>query len=107
VCAEIGAYCATDGTCTALGLPSAACTTSAQCSPFYPCNTMAGTCQAYPITGQPCTGECSDGSFCDVSTMICTAKLADGAACTQGTACQSQTCDTATTHTCIEPTTCF
>jgi len=107
LCAEVGAYCATDGTCTALGLPGATCTSSLQCSPFYPCNTMTGACQAYPITGQPCTTGCSDGSFCESSTMICTAKLADGAACTQGYTCQSSTCDTATTHTCIEPTSCF
>jgi hypothetical protein len=107
LCAEIGAYCATDGRCTALGLSGAACTSTQQCSPYYPCNMTTGTCQAYPITGQPCAAGCSDGSYCDTSTMICTARLADGAACTQGYSCQSETCDTTTTHTCIEPVSCF
>jgi len=107
LCAEIGAYCAADGTCKALGLAGAACTTSQQCSPFYPCNTMAGMCEAYPILGQPCTADCSDGSYCDTMTMLCTSRLADGAACTQSYTCQSQTCDTTGTRTCIEPKSCF
>jgi hypothetical protein len=107
LCAEIGAYCSTDGTCTALGLTGAACTTSLECAPAYPCNTMTGTCEPNPTVGQPCTSQCSDGSFCDFTSKICTAKLADGAACTSSGNCQSYNCDTTMTHTCVEPNSCF
>jgi hypothetical protein len=94
ICAELGAYCSTAGTCTALGLAGSACNAGQQCSEFYPCNTMTGMCTANPTLGQACTSECSDGSFCNTTTHLCAAPLPNGSVCESDSQCTSADCDT-------------
>ena len=103
ICAELGAYCSTSGTCTAVGLAGSACTTSEQCSEFYPCNTTTGTCTAYPTLGQPCFSQCSDGSYCDSTTKLCTPPQPNGSACSLGSSCASGDCES---NTCTDPQVC-
>ena len=93
-CAEIGATC-TNGVCSKLGLTGASCTTLADCSLYYPCNSAALQCQPWPKTGQSCTALCSDGSFCDSATFTCTAPLANGSACKSDDQCASTYCNDA------------
>jgi hypothetical protein len=92
-CAEVGAYCNTSGVCAPLGLTGTSCTTLADCSLYYPCNSGALQCQPWPATGQPCTALCSDGSFCDSTTNICTSPLANGSTCRTDDQCSSTYCD--------------
>jgi hypothetical protein len=108
ICAELGTYCSSSGTCTALGLAGTACTNSSTCSVFYPCNTVSGQCEANPKLGEHCTGLCSDGSFCDSDTATCTAPLATGSACTSDLSCATSDCDaTQNPRVCVEPMACF
>ena len=105
LCAELGAYCSSTGTCTALGLAGAACSATQLCSPYYPCNTTTGTCTANPKLGQACTGLCSDGSYCDSDTHLCASPKPNGATCTVDSTCASDNCDT-TSGTCTDPMVC-
>ncbi len=100
VCGDLGTYCATDGTCHATGLVGASCMTSQECSPFYPCN---GTqCGSLPKLGETCSGLCSDGSYCDSTTLQCTARQTNGATCTGDFQCESNYCKA----TCQDPQAC-
>lgn len=93
-CAEIGATC-NSGVCTKLGLTGASCVTLADCSLYYPCNSGTLQCQPWPTTGEPCTALCSDGSFCDSTTNLCTAPLGNGTTCKTDDQCQSTSCNDA------------
>src|SRR3569832_2346904 len=93
-CAVIGATC-TNGVCAKLGLTGASCTTLADCSLYYPCNSGTLQCQPWPTTGQSCTALCSDGSFCDSATFTCTAPLANGSTCKSDDQCASTYCNDA------------
>ncbi|MFT3695785.1 MAG: hypothetical protein QM831_21790 [Kofleriaceae bacterium] len=100
ICGDLGTHCA--GTCVADGLAGAACTTNADCSPFYPCDTTSGQCTALPTAGQACTGLCSDTSYCDSTSKTCTPRQANGATCTAAAQCESNFCKT----TCQDPPEC-
>ncbi len=93
LCAELGASCDATATCAPLGLTGAACTTARDCSPYFTC--AAPSCAPNPALGEPCTGLCRDGSWCDSATGACTAPQADGATCVTGLQCSSSYCDAA------------
>jgi hypothetical protein len=87
-----GLFCnSTTQVCTALapiGQPceDAGCVAGAFCS--------LGKCQAQLDSG-PCTGgsdACSDKSYCDDNSQLCTPKLADGAPCELSNECSSDKC---------------
>ncbi len=103
-CAELGAYCTTAKRCVPLGLLGDACATSSDCSRYYTCDPQSLACEALPITGQTCNGLCSDGSYCNTTTLQCTALLADGGACRVDSACKSGYCDP--TMICAAPPIC-
>jgi hypothetical protein len=62
-------------------------------------SSMDGTCQALPGAGEPCDGNCIDGSYCGYAsgeTMeTCIALVANGAPCTVDDECTSGYCDSA------------
>jgi hypothetical protein len=96
-------------TCTAYALPGASCA-SATCSPYYTCDFSATMkCIPYPTIGQSCasTSRCGDaGSYCDSTTMVCTALKAAGSACTNSNQCQSNFCDTVNGSVCAVTSSC-
>jgi hypothetical protein len=94
-CAEIGAYCNSSSVCAPLGLAGTACTTLADCSLYYPCDSGSLQCEPWPKTGEPCTALCSDGSFCDSTTFTCTSPLANGSTCKTDDQCSSTYCNAA------------
>jgi hypothetical protein len=105
-CSDIGDTCVSM-ICTAVGLAGAACTTSSDCSGIYICD---GTrhCALKPRLGETCTGgssSCIDHSYCDATTMKCTAPQADGATCAQNRECSSNNCDA--TSKCSTPAVCI
>lgn len=53
-----------------------------------------GTCAARKAAGEACAfdSECVETAYCDSSTKVCTAKLADGVACTSSSRCASGSC---------------
>jgi hypothetical protein len=62
---------------------------------------MGATAPGHPTVGQACgpaIPTCSN-SFCDTTTLLCTAYIADGGACMSNSSCQTGLCDQ-TTHTC-------
>lgn len=109
-CADIGDYCsATTMTCTAYGLAGATCATNAECSPIYQCT--AGACELRPTLGDTCgtqssTSGCVDHSYCEPTTMKCTAPKADNSPCMSDNECASNNCDS-TSNTCVTPPTCI
>jgi hypothetical protein len=104
-CGHIGNVCnPTTMTCVAVGLSGDPCTTGGECSEIYNCN--AGTCQLGPRLGEPCAGECLGRSYCDETTLLCTAPKADGQTCISDNECQSDDCDT-TTNTCVTQPICI
>lgn len=112
VCRDDGVHCVsgTTPTCKAYGLAGAVCTTSTDCSPYFPCDfttTSPYMCKKPPSVGEACTTgntRCfEEHSYCDSTTLRCTAGKADGATCTSAIQCVSLDCDTAT-MTCISPT---
>lgn len=112
-CRDYGMYCdtsTTQPTCKKLGLPPATCTTSSQCSRYYPCDFSTGKCTKPPSIGQSCaaTFTCFDaGTYCDTTTSLCTAGKVDGSACTSSEQCASHNCDmTLASPICTPPTTC-
>ena len=109
-CGEIGYTCsATSGTCVAVGLTGDACTTERDCSGIYTCG-ASGTCELGPQLGDACNvqgppGDCIDRSFCEPTTMVCTAPKPAGAACQSSSECIDD-CDFATS-TCTKPPICI
>lgn len=113
LCRDDGLYCDTTTatpTCKQVGLPPATCTSSSQCSNYYPCDLSTGKCTKAPSIGQSCasTFTCFDaGTYCDTTTSVCTAVKADGSACTADSQCASNNCDTTlTSPICTSPATC-
>lgn len=105
LCDELGYTCSTTTmTCVAYGLSGDPCTSDSDCSPVYACG-PAGTCQLGPRLGDPCTGECIDRSYCEATTMTCTAPQADGMPCNSNRQCASDYCDA--TGTCTTPPICI
>jgi hypothetical protein len=110
VCADVGAMCAL-GTCVAIGLPGAACTTGGDCSSYFTCDTTMH-CAPYPTRGQPCDFVCSDDSWCNIptgSTMgTCDAPQPNGMSCVFNDACASKFCDTSSgTGSCTDAPVCI
>lgn len=111
LCNELGYHCsATTMTCVAYGLTGDPCTTDADCSPVYQCGAN-GTCELGPTLGEPCgTGpgesECVDRSYCEETTMTCTAPIADGGLCGSDSQCASGNCDFMT-NTCVTQPVCI
>jgi hypothetical protein len=88
-CVE-GAYCGNDSTCQAVLPKGAACEDSLACDRGLYCagstGTTAGTCAAYPKTGEPCTTTCGAiGDRCANGT--CTPMGLLGAACASNNDC--------------------
>lgn len=113
-CGEYGMYCdtsATQPTCKKLGLPPTTCTSSEQCSSFYPCDLATGTCTKAPSVGESCatTSQCFDvDTYCDATTSICTAAKSDGSTCSSSSQCASHYCDTTlATPVCVTPAICY
>ncbi len=111
ICRDEGTYCDfTADMCKQLGLPNAQCTSSSQCSPYYPCDftTSPGMCLQGPGVGDMCSGSsCFDaGTFCDFNSGLCTAVRADGMPCDNSQQCASGSCDF-NTQLCSSPMTCF
>jgi hypothetical protein len=96
-CANIGDTCSTTtSTCVAVGLSGDPCQIATDCSTIYTCN--AGHCALKPRVGETCSvqtsnGACVDQSYCDPTTLKCTAPQSDGAPCTSGQMCASNNCD--------------
>jgi hypothetical protein len=89
-CAEIAATCTSSFTCAALGLPGAACTQDADCSPFAVCDEAAGTCKDTPTLGMACDLYCAGEAWCQAG--VCVAPYADGTACDADIECASTDC---------------
>lgn len=110
MCRDDGMYCdSTTGTCAKVGLPPSTCTSSSQCSQYYPCNFTTGQCTQGPGLGQPCSASSrcfAAGTYCDSATLMCESLKADGAPCSSSTECASVQCDFATGR-CESPATCF
>jgi len=107
-CRYIGDHCGADQTCARFALTGAMCPVGDECTPYDRC--VAGVCTHGPMLGDPCgaTGQCVDASYCDQTTLMCTALLADGAGCMYSQQCKSGSCDTATTpSTCTAITVCY
>ena len=112
-CFGAGVQCFTDtagaSTCKATVSRGESCA-DALCKGFSTCDATTMKCIAEPIAGEPCvSGICGPGTYCDESngTSICTALLADGAACSNGESftCVSGFCD-ANTSKCAEIAAC-
>jgi hypothetical protein len=115
ICRDEGTYCDFNtGNCARLGLAGMQCSSSSQCSPYYPCNFSTSQCSKGPAVGQPCSGSsferCFDANtFCDQSTSTCTALRANGMACNSDSECTSDNCELGSSGTgvCTAPTVCF
>jgi hypothetical protein len=96
LCRDDGQYCSNANICTRVGLPPTACTSSSQCSVYYPCDFTAGTCKQGPAVGQPCNSSTrcfAAGTYCDSSSFTCAAVKPDGSACIGELECESEYCD--------------
>jgi hypothetical protein len=92
-CGELGATC-TAGTCVALGLPGAPCTSAKDCSPFAVCDTSTGACATVPSLGEPCTVGCAGEAWCDASdTHLCSTPKPINSMCSSDDQCASLFCD--------------
>jgi hypothetical protein len=115
VCRDEGTYCKYDSvtglsTCAQVGLASATCTSSNQCSQYYPCNFSTSQCTKGPALGESCgSAPCFDaGTYCDNTTAMCVGLKSNGAMCNSDTECTSDFCDQSqATPLCASPTVCF
>jgi hypothetical protein len=58
---------------------------------------LEGTCRPLTAAGEDCTNsKCAAGLLCDSQSKLCTAALADGAACLRGDQCDSGSCNLGT-----------
>jgi hypothetical protein len=114
-CRDVGTYCDfTANQCKQYLLAGAMCTSSAQCSPYYPCdfNVAPNVCKQGPGVGQMCSGQtCFDaGTYCDfnLTTPICVTKKAAGQPCDNSQECADGLCDfNQSTPVCSAPVSCF
>jgi hypothetical protein len=84
------------GTCVALAAVGATCGSTLDCVRSAFCPVSAGKCAVRVAAGSACASgdddECLDGNYCASGTKMCTAKGANGAACTTMNMCQSNNC---------------
>jgi hypothetical protein len=103
LCRADGLHCSA-AICKPLGLPGTTCQSSADCSPYFPCDFSTTKCKKPPSIGEACTSANSpcfdEHSYCDSMTLKCVAAKADGATCTSSVQCVSEDCDVATS-TCV------
>jgi len=100
-CRDDGTTCSqATRTCVKVALVDGACTTSADCSPLYRCDTAAKRCTAGVPLGQGCTAnqQCADDrAFCDIAdgeqTGTCVAPRPVGMPCQRDSSCESRSCD--------------
>jgi hypothetical protein len=111
VCRDEGTFCNfTSGNCEQVGLPSAMCTSSSQCSQYYPCNFTTSQCTKGPGLNESCgSAQCFDANtYCDNTTAMCVGLKSNGAMCNSDTECTSDFCDQSqSTPLCAAPTVCF
>jgi len=112
VCRDDGQYCdSTTMTCKQVGLPPAQCTSSTQCSQYYPCDFTLQQCKRGPSIGMMCSTStpCFDeGAFCDFASGFCAAAKADGNLCNADIECISRNCDpTSQPPVCTTPMSCL
>ena len=89
-CDDIANTCGSTGTCTKVHGVNGPCSTNSDCQFVTYCKVALGQCAPEPVTGQSCdaaAAPCGDGSFCDATTSSCTARRADGGACTTNREC--------------------
>jgi hypothetical protein len=111
LCRDEGTFCNTSTSiCTQVGLPTAPCTSSLQCSPYYPCDFATTMCKQGPGLGQSCSSgvRCfAADTYCDSATLTCVGLKADGQPCTAESQCLSDFCDfNAATPVCGQPPVC-
>jgi hypothetical protein len=106
VCGEVNARCE-NFTCTAFGLPGAACVDNSDCSPFTPCDLSTGMCADLPALGQACTLSCAGEAWCSNGT--CVEPQPDKAMCEDNDdRCQSALCvDGPVFEWCVAPVICI
>ena len=108
-CGELGTYCEPgDDICRVVGSIGDSCAVGHLCSPYLVCDAATTTCQLYPQTGQSCETlqKCNDlGTYCDISTETCIARVADSEPCDASYRCISEYCDM-TTMRCEEQPVC-
>ncbi len=98
-CANIGDHCGSAGICVHDGLPGDACTTNADCSPFFLCDTTTMQCAQGPGIGSSCEAtQCFDANtYCTSETgsasPVCAPAGSDGAPCNFTDQCLSGHCD--------------
>jgi hypothetical protein len=106
-CRDLGTFChPTTMLCTASGLTGDPCTIEQECSAYYTCTGTA--CALGARLGEACSqvNSCIDQTYCDATTMLCTAPKPDGAACMNDNECQGDICDP-TTNACMTPPICI
>jgi hypothetical protein len=85
------------GACTALTAVGGSCGSSYECVRTAFCDSSQGKCAAKVSIGDACVGKADDeceGGYCDSQggTKQCAAKVANGAACSDGSMCISDNC---------------
>ena len=108
-CSLLGYRCSpTTSTCVPYALGGDACTTQSDCSEIYRCGD-SGTCELGPRLGDTCgidAEDCLGDSYCEASTLTCTAPKSNGASCMGDRECASDYCDF-DTSTCISEPICI
>jgi hypothetical protein len=112
-CRDAGTTCsAASRICVKVGLEGAACSSTADCSQLYVCNSSK-QCSAGIALGDPCTASqrCADpGAFCDVpldaAMGTCVAPKPEDAPCQFDEQCASDVCDPAS-HACVADVPCL
>ncbi|HUS30909.1 MAG TPA: hypothetical protein VMZ53_20505 [Kofleriaceae bacterium] len=103
VCRDEGLHCG-GAVCKALGLVGATCSSSTDCSPYFPCDFATTMCKRPPSLGEACASSNSrcfdEKSYCDGATLKCVAAKPDGSACSTSLQCESGNCDF-NTSTCV------
>lgn len=112
VCRDEGTFCNFNtGLCEQVGLPTQTCTSSTQCSQYYPCDFSTSQCTQGPGLGELCSSSMrcfDDNTYCDFNTSMCTALKSNGLACQSDDECNSDFCNqNQATPICEAPLVCF
>jgi hypothetical protein len=100
VCSTSDSLQCASGTCVALLLAGATCSSTSDCVRTTFCDYSKGQCTARVATDSTCKGsdssECIEGDYCDSTSKLCATKKANGATCTTLDMCQSSNCSSGT-----------